>query len=331
MSNKSLLAFGTVIVVVIAILAALFLKDRVAPGSAPDELSKVSLGLSWVHQAQFSGEYYADQNGLFREAGIDITLIPASIDKDPIEDLVSGRIDFVIGQPDSLIIAYSRGAKIKAIAATHRIHPMVLSSLPDEGITIPADLVGKTVGVAYSEELILKAMLKNQGIDVDDVSIVKRDYNFTNLVSGKLDVQAAWITDEIQRAKRDGLELYNILPSDYGVHFYADLILTTEELIRENPQLVQRFLTAILHGWRKVISNPKEFAKLTLHYDSRLDLEHEINVLESSIPLIHTGERSIGWMKREDWVNMYQTMVDQGIISTVFDPEELYTMQFLEK
>lgn len=296
-----------------------------------EPMDKVTLGLSWIHQAQFSGEYYADQKGIYEKEGIDITLVPAQIDRDPMQDLIDGKLDFVIAQPDTLAKARVAGAKVKAIAATYRIHPLVFCSLPESQIKRPQDFVGKTVGVAYSEEIILRAMLKKMGIDANQVNIVGREYNFKGLTSGRLDVQGAWITDEVQTAKRKGIAFTAISPVDYRVVFYADVIGTTENMIQKNPGLVERFLRATLEGWQKAIEDPEKNSQLTLLYDQSLSAVHEQDVLEASLPLIHTGEDHIGWMKKAAWDDMYATLVQVGVVEDALSPEDLYTMEFLQR
>ena len=296
-----------------------------------EPLEKVAFGLSWIHQAQFSGEYYADQKGIYEKEGIDISLIPATIDRDPLQDLIQGNLDFVIAQPDILAKARASGVKVKAIAATYRIHPLVFCSLPESGIRRPQDFVGKTVGVAYSEEIILKTMLMKLGINAAEVNIVTRDYDFNGLLSGKLDAQGAWVTDEVQTAKRNGLQFKTILPADYGITFYADVIVTTEDMIENKPQLVERFLKATLEGWARAIEDPEENSKLTLLYGDKLSAQHEEDVLMASLPLIHTGDDHIGRMKKKDWDDMYKMLVNVGIVRDVISPDDLYTMEFLEK
>ncbi len=315
--------------VLVGVMLCLWIGRPTTEHAGPPE--RVSLGLSWIHQAQFSGEYYADQKGLYRDGGLEVTLIPAQIDKDPLDDLLQGNLDFVIAQPDRLIKARSSGAKVKAIAATYRIHPLVFCSLPEKGITKPQDFSGKTVGVAYSEEIILKAMLRKLDINLDEVNIVTRDYNFNGLLSGKLDAQGAWVTDEVQTARRQGVRFKMIQPTDYGITFYADIIVTTEDMIRNNPQLVERFLKATLEGWARAIEDPEKDSELTLLYNNKLDAVHEQDVLMTSLPLIHTGEDQIGWMKDEDWESMYKMLLDEKIIEDSVSFKDLYTMEFLEK
>ena len=188
MKNKFLIFSLLIIFLTVLIIAGIYFIQ--AQKNAAKPLQKITLGLSWIHQSQFTGEYYADQFELYKKEGLKVNFIPGSIDIDPIDKLISGDYDFALIQPDSLIKAVSEGKKIKAIAVTYKIHPLVFASLPAQNIKKPEDLIGKTIGVAYSEEIPLIAMLKINNIPQDKVKIVQRDYNYDKLYSGEFDVEA---------------------------------------------------------------------------------------------------------------------------------------------
>lgn len=293
-------------------------------------LRDVTLGLSWIHQAQFSGPYYADRHGLYEREGLRVTFVPATIDRDPLDEFIAGKYDFVIAQPDTLIAARLKGHRLKAVAATYRIHPLVFLSLPGSGVLKPEDFRGKTIGVAYSERLILMALLRKMNIDPSEVTIVKRAYDFESLRKGEIQVQAGWVTDEVQAAHRAGLQVTVIDPYDYGITFYADLLTVRESLIEQEPELVQRFVRATLHGWTEALQNHPESARLPLHYNPALDPAHELDVLRASAPLIHTGIDRIGWMNQLDWEAMIQSLHEQGVTAERPAASDLFTMRFVE-
>jgi NitT/TauT family transport system substrate-binding protein len=293
-------------------------------------LRQVTLGLSWIHHAQFSGMYYAAHHGLYEQEGLQVNFVPASAHRDPLDEYVAGKYDFVIAQPDTLSIARLKGAKVKAVAVTYRIHPLVYVSLQQRGITKPQDFRGKKIGVAYSERLPLLAMLRNLGIDPAEVNIVERPYDFDALVKGELDVQACWLTNELITARESSLALNVVSPYDYGITFYADLLTARESLIDEDPELVQKFVRATLRGWTEALQHPEESAKLALAYNPQLQVPHELQVLKASAPLIHTGVDRIGWMRDEDWQEMVRTLHEEGVISEPLPAGDLYTTRFLE-
>jgi NitT/TauT family transport system substrate-binding protein len=313
-------------------LALLALSTLVTMAACKSEraVRQVTLGLSWIHQAQFSGPYYADRHGLYAKEGLAVQFVPATIDSDPLDEFIAGKYDFVIAQPDALIAARLKGHRLKAVAATYRIHPLVFLSLPSSGIVRPQDFRGKTIGVAYSEELILRALLKKMSIDASEVTIVKRPYDFDKLRNGDIQVQAGWVTDELQTARRADLALNVISPYDYGITFYADLLTVRESLIEKEPALVEKLVRATQHGWAAALQDPIASAKLPLHYNPALDPEHELQVLRATAPLVHTGVDQIGWMRAQEWEDMIGSLHEQGVIAERLPASDLFTTRFLE-
>ncbi|ACY13912.1 ABC transporter substrate-binding protein [Haliangium ochraceum] len=296
--------------------------------SGPRELT---LGLSWVHQAQFAGPYYADQKGLYEQEGLHVTFVPASIDHDPLDRFLAGEYDFVIAQPDGLIKARAQGHKVSAIAATYRIHPEEFLALADADIKTPEDFRGKKIGVSYSERLILKAMLRRAGMKLDEVEIVARQQGLESILSGDVDVQAGWVTNEGLAAEQRGIEVKRIVPYDHGVTFYADLYAVRDSLIVKEPELVEKFLRATMRGWAMALQDADANSRLALHYDPTLDAAHQQRILRASAPLIHTGADQIGWMHPAPWEDMIETVAAEENLSTRPELGELFTLHFLRE
>ncbi len=300
----------------------------------PKELTEVDVALSWIHEAQFAGLYAADQYGYFEEEGLKVNFHPY-IYEDLAQELVNEKYDVAILQTDTLLLAREKGLPVKAIFADYKYLPTVYFSKKERNILKPEDLIGKTVGVAYSERYPLIAMFENVGVDVGKVNIIEREYTYDKLANDEYDVEAGWITDgdSVKAAVGD----YNIItPYDYGVNWYADLIGVTEDTIANNPELVESFLKATVKGWQYAIENADDAALLTKNYEAgdeegtRYDDKHLRFVLEKSIPLIHTGYAYVGWIEKEVLENAQKILVKQGVIKAPVNVEGAYTMQFLE-
>jgi NitT/TauT family transport system substrate-binding protein len=94
---------------------------------------------------------------------------------------------------------------------------------------------------------------------------------------------------------------------------------------------VLRFLRATLRGWQWAVENPEKAGPLALKYDPTLDAAHQVAIMEASVPLIHTGEDHIGWMRAEVWQGMHEMLLEQGILDEPVDLDKVYTMEFLHE
>ena len=318
------------VVVLVVVVGASLVYDRFfSRREQARELISLKVGLSWLHDAQFAGLYWADQKGLYEEEGLSVELVPYQPDEDLAQALVEGRYDLVIMQTDTLLQAREKGLKIKALFADYQLIPTCYFSKKEANITRPEDLIGKSVGVAYSERYPLVAMLKNKGVDISQVNIVGREYTYQALADGALDVEAGWVTDgdTVQAA----IGAYNIMhPHDYGVNWYADLIVTTQETIKKENELIEAFMRATARGWEMALENLDEAALLTERYDLDVDAEHLKFVLRVSSPLIYTGQGYIGKMEESVFKQAQEFLLDQGIIGEREDVRGIYTLEFLD-
>ena len=149
-------------------------------------------------------------------------------------------------------------------------------------------------------------------------------------MEGKTDVSTGYIINEPHQAMMEGYEVNTILVADYGVNMYADVLFAREDTLENRPELVEAFLRATLKGWDYAIQNENEAVDAVLKYATGSTRIHESYMLEVSIPLIHTGEKWIGWMEKSDWEQAQDILFEQGILENKTVIEDAYTMQFLE-
>lgn len=303
------------------------------PKKAPDE---VKLQLKWMHQAQFAGFYMAQEKGYYAKENIKITFLEGGQNVDIVGNIVSGKADFGIVTPEYILINRSKGLPLTALAAIYRRSALVFAARADSGIVRPADFIGKTVAAAgkggvMEFELQLRAMVKKLKIDILKLNIVPYDPEYEGFYSGETDVTGAYYTGGIIKIRKEGMKLNLIWPEDYGINFYSDTIVTTDKLIAEKPDLVRRFLRVTLKGWQDAIDDSRNAVAVTLKYTRDQDSDTQTAMMEAMLPLVHTGEDRIGWMKPDVWREMYATLSEQGLLEKPFDVEKAYTMRFIEE
>ena len=225
------------------------------------------------------------------------------------------------------------GCTPQSHTTTYRRSPVIFASMADSGIIRPADFIGKTVSLLGQTEgeIEFYAMMKKLGLDISKVKLIKYNPDYTEFLNGEADIMYLYIISGLIKVQQKGYKLNLIWPGDYGVKFYADSLVTTENMISQNPDLVNRFLRATLKGWEDAIGDSESATEITLKYAKIKDKELQLAMMDAQAPLIHTGEDYIGWMKAEEWKAMYDTMLDQKLINAPMDYNKLYTMEFLSK
>lgn len=295
--------------------------------------TEVNVKLKWTHQAQFAGNYVAVEKGFYSKAGIKANLIPYSEDDRTIDAVVSGRATFGITGADELVLAREKGLPLKAVAVIYKINPVCAYSLKQSGITKPADFIGKTVGLekGINVEYLYSAMMSRQNIDRSKINEVQIGFTAAELLQGKTDVSTGYVINEPHQVVEAGQDVNIIMMADYGVNMYADVLFVTERTLKENPALVEKFVRVTLDGWKYAIENINEAVDITLKYATGSTRNHEMYMLNKSIPLINDGESPLGWMEKNKWDQVQNILLEQKILSRKISTSEAYTMEFLNK
>jgi NitT/TauT family transport system substrate-binding protein len=301
-------------------------------GPMPTALTSVTVQLRWTHQAQFAGFYAAEQNGYYASEGLKVNFIEGGPKVDLVTPVLSGTAHFSDTAADNLLMARADGKPLRAIATIYRRSPNVFFALAASGLKTPKDFFGKTIHVPRDLVPTFHTMMARVGIHPGQYSLGNYGTDLTPFYSGQVHVWSGIINGQAAyTAQKSGYKLTFIYPDDYGIHFYADTIFTTDDFIAKNPELVRRFLRATLKGWTYGVENPATIASIVAKYKPDADPAYETASMTASLPLINTGEDFIGWMKPEIWVGMEKTLRKQGILKKPVDVKQVYTLEFLKE
>ena len=301
------------------------------PKKVPDE---VKLQLKWVHLPQFAGFYMAQEKGYYAQEAIKVTFLEGGQGINNALNVTSGKADFGVLSPEDILMKRSQGESLTSLTAIYRRSAVVFAAMADSGIVRPSDFIGKTVAIRYEQkdfDLRFYAMMKKLGLGSAKLKIVNFDPNYVAFYKGEVDVTATYATTGLIKMRQKGLKLNLIWPSDYGIHFYSDTLATTGRMISEKPDLVTRFLRATLKGWHDAIEDYRQAVTVTLKYSQIKDPQLQTAMMEAMLPLVHTGEDQIGWMKPEVWQGMYQILLEQKLLTGSFDIDQAYTLRFLKE
>ena len=311
------------------IAGGLFLIVRGPAGSEDGSRDQVNVRLKWLHQAQFAGFYAAEGMGFYEEVGLDVQLNPGGVDFQAIQMVAAGGEQFGVTGADQLLMAREREIPVVALAVIYRKSPMVLFALRESGISVPADLEGRTVGVKRNEEITYRALVKRAGVDSALISEVPVNHDLTPFFSRAVDVWPGYVINETLEVEEQGHEINVIWPSDYGVDLYADVLFTTEAMIEERPDVVRGFVEATIRGWEYALQFQQETVGFTVGYSEHLNREHEAAMLLASIDFVKPDTMPIGVMEEGAWEHMQDLLLEIGVMEHAVILGSLYTNRFL--
>lgn len=321
------------IVVSIAFLLSLVGCGATAQTPTPAAKRPIHVQLAWVHTIEYSGFYTAQDQGYFDAANLDVSLDVLG-QTSPIDQVVTGKAQFGITSADNLLLARAAGKPVVAIATIYQRSPVAFVSLAKNHITKPQDFINKTVVVDLkgTTGIIYRALLASQSINQAMVKTQPRaDYTNTALVNGQAEVIDAFINNQPVQLKQQGFDINVVLPSDYGIDLYANVIFTTEEMIKTQPDVVEAFVHATTLGLQHAIQDPEAATRLTLARGKDLNPTSEAESMRLALPLMNPAGSRPGMMTVENWQTAYQMLHDQGLLTEQLDVQQAYTLTFLDK
>ncbi len=302
--------------------------------AAKDNLEKVSVRLPIpVYDATMVPYFVTLDKGYYKEEGLDVTLNLASSETNPVKmvSIVSDQIG-VLGGPDTLLIARSKGLPLVAVAVLHRNSDFpVLMTLKESGLTKVEHLEGKKIGFFYGHIStdVIRHLLNKYNISYEEVNV---GMDFNQLITGKIDAEWAFKTNGPVNLEAMGIETNIISPRAYGISTHGLTVFTTEKMIEEQPEIVEAWLRALFKGLKYMKENPNEALQSVLKRDSQLTLELERKKLDIYIPLLSDSEEyPMGYMDYQMLKETYDRLDEEGLLKEEFDVNEAFTTEFLEK
>lgn len=306
------------------------------------ERARVRLVLNFGVDGSTAPFYHAEARGYFRDAGLDVQIDPSNGSGDAITRVASGTYQFGVGDLSTLTEFASRQPENapRAVMVLQNRSPQAVISLKSAGINAPRDLEGKVIGNGVSDgaSRMFPAFLKING--VDEAKVTRRQVTAQLRDQMLLTRQVAGVTGfdytTFFNIKANGtrLEDVNFLPyADHGIDSYGNSILAGQAVIREQPDVVRRFLLAATRSWRESLADPKSTAATIAAQSQLVDLALETERLtwlaQRQILTPATRARGIGDVEPARLAETIRTVASGFGLARVPAPEEVYDGRFL--
>jgi NitT/TauT family transport system substrate-binding protein len=282
------------------------------------KLTKVTLQLKWVAQAQFAGYYAAKAKGFYKANGLDVNLKLGGPDITPEQVVASGQAEFGIDWLPSLLATRDTGTDIVNIAQVFTRSGMTELAFKDTGINSIAKMRGKTVGVwCCGNQFELFAALTKNGMDPTHnkgVKIFNQPFDMNAFLSKQIQAASAMTYNELAQVlesknpktgKLYTLNDLNVIKLEsVGTGMLEDGIFTKGDWIKSkaNQQTAIKFLAASFQGWAYCRDHLQECTNIVLSNGTTLGRGHQLWQANEVNALIWPVPQGIGVMNRTSFV-----------------------------
>ena len=299
------------------------------------KLKKITVVLDWVPNTNHTGIYVARDKGYYKEEGFEVEIIQPT--EGGAADLIAaGKGEFGISYQEQ--VTYARLANpplpVKAIAAIIAHNTSGFASPVGKNIKTPKDFEGKIYGGWGSpiEETMIRALMEKYGADYSKVQIVNigaSDF----ITSVQKDVDFSWIfygwdgiASEVKDFKINFLKLQDL---DKNLDFYTPVIITSEQIIKNESEMAKKFLSATSKGYNFAINNPEESALILVKNAPELDKEIVVASQKYLASQYQADNSKWGIMNEDLWHNFSKWMLDNNLIKQDLDYKNAYTNELL--
>lgn len=308
-----------------------------APALAQD---KVIFATNWKAQAAHGGFYQALADGTYRKFGLDVTIQPGGPQVNNRPLLPAGRIDFLMtGNLLHNFDNVKNGVPTVVVAAMFQKDPQALIAHPGQGYekfealkNAPVALIAKDGQFSWWQWLKVTHGFKDEAL---------RPYNYNLgpfLANSKAIQQGYSVAEPIYVENQGKFKPVVHLLADHGFSTYSTVIETRVDLVKNKPELVQRFVDASILGWVNYLYGNRKAANALMIKDNPEMTEAELEAstaLMKQQGIVDSGESlagGIGAMNENRIKDFYAQMVRAGLYKPgEVDLGKVATFQFVNK
>ncbi|MHC1726694.1 MAG: ABC transporter substrate-binding protein [Syntrophobacteraceae bacterium] len=194
--------------------------------------------------------FVAESEGFYSNNGLNAKITPCQTGLQALERLVAGEVDFATVATFPFTRYSSQHSTIRIIASIATADSVELLVRKDRGITTPADLKEKKIGITLgtSSESFLRTFLLLRYISPDEVQMI--DLSPAELVEaialGEVDAAVNFEIFAYEIKKRMGESVLSWPVQDH--QDYCFLMVTREDVIKAKPQAVERFVKSLVEA-----------------------------------------------------------------------------------
>jgi NitT/TauT family transport system substrate-binding protein len=321
-------------------ISRLFMDAAIAAGLALAAVNAVAANtpitfqLNWVAGGANAGFAAAVAEGFYRDAGLDVTLVQGNGSGNTAQLVANGRSEIAYADAVAVSQLIAKGAPMKVLSTVYQSNPNEVSALKKTGIKSIKDLAGKKVGVpsGSSQTTMLPLLLKANNLKESDVNLINMPPTamVPSLLQGQVDAILGSVDSYQIQLEAQGAQTDNFMFADHGVPTVSTSIFASESYIKNNPEVVRKFIAASLKGWYFALDNPEKAVKDLKSVFPEMNEKLATAELASIKPLLCSGgAKYIGKAEDALWVKTQDLLSEVKLLPAGQDPKTYYTNAYL--
>jgi NitT/TauT family transport system substrate-binding protein len=300
----------------------------------------VTFATNWKAQAAHGGFYQAVADGTYKKYGLEVTIRQGGPQVNNRPLLPARRIDFLM--TGNLLHSFDNvknGIPVVVVAAMFQKDPQALMAHPGQGYenfaalkNAPTALIAKDGQFTWWQWLKVVHGFK-------DETLKPYNYNLGPFLAQPKAIQQGYsVAEPIYIQEQGKFKPVVHLLADHGFSTYSTLIEARTETVKNNPDLVQRFVDASVIGWVNFMYGNRSAANALMMKDnpeiSLAEIEASV-VLMKQQGIVDSGEAQtmgIGAMNAARIEDFFNQMVKAGLYQAKdVDLSKVATTQFVNK
>jgi NitT/TauT family transport system substrate-binding protein len=324
--------------------ASLWLGGAVGDGGRAQAQSPkptdITFSLDFILLGRHAPFYVAIDKGYYRDAGLNVGIIPAKGTAQGIQNVESGLAQLGFVDVASLVVARAAGSTVKVVSVIYQKAPFAFFSLdPGANVTKLKDLEGLKVGSNTGSYIsnIAKAMMRKEGLDPNKLAVesIEPSARIAMLATRKIPAIDFFIITKpaMERAVTDG-KLKTFLFADHGLDLYSNGIGAKEAYLKEHPEVVKAFVDATLRAYQYTFKHPQEAAEIVQKYNKALNNDitvEELRIVEDLSVTSDVQKNGLGSFTPERMKTSVEWMAENGGFpkEQAPKPEDVYATGFM--
>lgn len=304
----------------------------------------VRLRLNWMYYGSHAGFALGKDQGHYKDAGINLDIRSGNGSSSAHRLVANGDSDFAYGSCAAMATLAAQGAPLISVGVIDAMGTEAILVRPDAGVESIEDLKGKKLLTTANAGVntFFPLVLKNAGL-------TEADINLTNVPDGAL-VSAylqgtgdavgilGGLDDKPAEIKANGGDDPIAFPySDFGVNQVGYCLSTHTDTVKNNPDLVKRFVAATIQAYKDAESDPDAAVASMADIVGGTMAEDQgkaqaRSVLDVTLSVLYSGantDKVLGLNVPSDWEGMLTLMKDFNDLETDQPASAFYTNDYL--